>query len=122
MYSEKRYFHIHVLYLCAILYSYRIGPDIFCIRIGKPIVGLSKSLTGTWMWKLGLRPRNSFSGNICFEFSVLCLCIVVHEKQILKKVRIKTRWSLVRDRGMKDAFYVEKMLKQKRETQRNAGG
>ncbi len=26
------------------------------------------------MWKLGLWPRNSFSGNICFEFSVLFLC------------------------------------------------
>jgi hypothetical protein len=26
------------------------------------------------MWKLGQRPRNSFSGNICLEFSVLCLC------------------------------------------------
>jgi hypothetical protein len=26
------------------------------------------------MWKLGLLPRNSFSGNICFEFSVLFLC------------------------------------------------
>jgi hypothetical protein len=25
-------------------------------------------------WKLGLRPHNSFSWNICFEFSVLCLC------------------------------------------------
>ncbi len=28
------------------------------------------------MWYLGLRPRNSFSENICFEFSVLCLCSV----------------------------------------------
>jgi hypothetical protein len=28
------------------------------------------------MWKLGLGPRNSFSGNIFFEFSVLCLCSV----------------------------------------------
>ncbi len=29
------------------------------------------------MWKLGLRPRYSFSGNICFEISVFCLCSVV---------------------------------------------
>jgi hypothetical protein len=29
------------------------------------------------MWKLGLWPRNSFSGNICFQFSVLVLCSVV---------------------------------------------
>ncbi len=28
------------------------------------------------MWKLGLRPGNSFSGNICSEFSVLCPCSV----------------------------------------------
>ncbi len=43
-------------------------------QIGRSIVGIYKSLTDTWKWKLGLRPRNSFSGNICFEFSVLCLC------------------------------------------------
>ncbi len=28
------------------------------------------------MWKLGLWPRNSFSGYICFEFSALVLCSV----------------------------------------------
>ncbi len=44
-----------------------------CSRIGDPIC---KSLTDTWMWKLGLWPRNSFSGNICFEFSALVLCSV----------------------------------------------
>jgi hypothetical protein len=27
-----------------------------------------------WLWKLGLWPHNSFSRNICFEFSILCLC------------------------------------------------
>jgi hypothetical protein len=26
------------------------------------------------MQELGLRPRNFISGNICFEFSVYCLC------------------------------------------------
>ncbi len=28
------------------------------------------------MWKLGLWPRNSFSGNICSNFRVFCLCSV----------------------------------------------
>ncbi len=28
------------------------------------------------MWKLGLWPRIFFSGNICFKFSVSCLCTV----------------------------------------------
>ncbi len=66
--------HIHVS--VSDLYIPRIGPHtVFsCSRIGRPILGIYKSLTETWMWKLGLRLRNSFSGNIFFEFSVLCLC------------------------------------------------
>jgi hypothetical protein len=54
----------------------RIGPHISCSRIGRLIVGIYKSLTDTWMWKLGLCPRNSFSGTICFQFSVLVRCSV----------------------------------------------
>ncbi len=48
---------------------------IFCSRIGRSIVGIYAyfSLTDTWVWKLGLWPRNSFSGNICVKFSVLYL-------------------------------------------------
>ncbi len=49
-----------------------------CSRICRPIVRIHKSLTDTWMWTLGLWPWNSFSGNICFEFSVLCLCSAAH--------------------------------------------
>ncbi len=39
-------------------------------------MGIYKSLTDAWMLKLGLRPRYSFTGNICFEISVFCLCRV----------------------------------------------
>ncbi len=38
-----------------------------------------RSQTCTWMWKLWLRPRYSFSGNICFKFSAFCLCSVQYE-------------------------------------------
>ncbi len=38
-----------------------------CSRIGKSIVGIHKLLS-TGMRKLGLWPRNFFSGNICLEF------------------------------------------------------
>ncbi len=44
-----------------------------CSRIGKPIVGIYKSYINTWTLKLGLRPHNSFYGNICFEFSVFAV-------------------------------------------------
>ncbi len=56
-------FHIHVS--VSDLYILGISPHIF-LQQNRQIA----SLTDTWMWKLGLWPRNSFSGNICFEFSV----------------------------------------------------
>ncbi len=68
-------FHIHVS--VSDLYISRIGPYISCSRIGRSIVGIYKSLTDTRMWKLGVWPRNSFSRNICFEFTVLVHCSVV---------------------------------------------
>ncbi len=58
------------------LYIPRISLHISSSRTGRPIVGIYNSLTDTWMWKLGLRPRYSFSGNICFKFSAFCLCSV----------------------------------------------
>ncbi len=58
------------------LYSPRIGLHISSCRIGRPIVEIYKWLIDAWMWKLGLRPRYSFSGNICFEIPVFCLCSV----------------------------------------------
>ncbi len=54
--------------LCTI-YVFQGSVHLFsCNRIGRPIMGLYKSLTDTWMWKLGLRPHNSFSGNIVLNF------------------------------------------------------
>jgi hypothetical protein len=61
-------FHIHVS-----VNDFSIPSMFSCSRKGRPIVRIYKSLTDR-MWKLGLRPCNSFSGNICFEFLVLCLC------------------------------------------------
>ncbi len=62
----------------------RIQVHIFsCSRIGRSIEGICKSQTDTWMWKLGLWLRNFFFMNICFEFSVLCLCSVLFHNSTL---------------------------------------
>ncbi len=55
------------------LYIPRIDPQIFLQQNRQPILGIYK-----WMWNVGLRPHNSFSGNSCFKFSVLCLCSAVY--------------------------------------------
>ncbi len=78
------------------LYIPRMGPHICCRRIGRSLVGIYKLLTYTWMWKLGLWPRNSFFGNICFEFSVLVLrCVLVHLRpSIWRNYTVQYTWRL----------------------------
>ncbi len=71
------HFHIHGsvsdLYIFPPSHRSTYFPE---SRIGRPIVGIYKSFTETWMEELGLRPRSFIYGNMCFEFSVHCLCSV----------------------------------------------
>ncbi len=81
MYSQKRNFSalfpISTFMCLWAIYIFPESVHIFSYsRIGRPILGIYKSLTDTWMCKLGLRPRYSFFWNICFKFSALCLCSV----------------------------------------------
>ena len=74
-------FHIHVS--VSNLYIPRICPHISSSRKGRTFVGIYNSLTDTWMWKLGLRFRYSFSGNINFKVSAFCLCSVASGSKFL---------------------------------------
>ncbi len=67
-YSQKRNIAASVpisTFMCrCAIYIFPWSVCLFCCRkICGPILGIYKSLTDTWMWKLGLRQRNSFSGN-----------------------------------------------------------
>ncbi len=55
------YFHIHVS--VREFYILTMGLHILLQEICGPILGLYKSLTDKWMWKMGLRPRNSQKRN-----------------------------------------------------------
>jgi hypothetical protein len=86
MYSQKRNWaasvSISTLMCLWAIYIFPGSVHIFsCSRIGRLIVGLYKSLTDTWMWKLGLRMRNSI---FFLEFSVLWLCCVLFEMSDVK--------------------------------------
>jgi hypothetical protein len=69
-------FHIHVS--VSDIYIPRISPHIFLQQNRQIVRGhiIRKSLTDKWIWKLKLRPRNSFSGNSCFEFAVWRVCLL----------------------------------------------
>ncbi len=79
MYSPKR----NSILISTFMYLWAIYkfPQLFhlfsCSRIGRPIVGIYKPLTETWMWQLGTRPLSFIFGNISFEFLVSCLGSVV---------------------------------------------
>jgi hypothetical protein len=64
---------------CIVTGSVHIFSCSRILRIGRPIVGTYKSLTDTRSGNGGVGPHSSSSRNICFQFSLLCLCSV--EKQ-----------------------------------------
>ncbi len=59
-------FHIHVS--VSDLYISTIKLPIMLQEICGQILGIYKSLTNTWMWKLGLRPRNPKKRNNKWDF------------------------------------------------------
>jgi hypothetical protein len=61
-------------YLWAIYMFPRTVCLFCCSQIGRPIMGLYKSLTDIWMWKLELRPRSFLCGNTLFQFTIHYLC------------------------------------------------
>ncbi len=68
IFPEKEYrglspnFHIHVS--VSEIYISTMGLPFLLEEICGPILGIYKSLTDTWMWKVGLRPRYSQKRNI----------------------------------------------------------
>ncbi len=49
----------------------------------------------TGMKKLGLRPRYSFSGNICIKFSDFCLCSDVDSDTADHKNHMLSQWASI---------------------------
>jgi hypothetical protein len=67
-------FHIHAIYM----YIFPGSVHLFFLQQNRQTDHRNKLIAhwqmNVWMGKLGPRPCNSFSGNVYFEFSVLCLC------------------------------------------------
>ncbi len=91
--------NFHTYVSVSDLYIPRIGPHI-CLQQNRqtdPWDIYSKSLTD-----------NSFSGNICFKFSVLCLCCTVKFALMDRDFEFSIILPLSRGEklGFKDCFYV----------------
>jgi hypothetical protein len=58
------------------------------------------------MWKLGLTLRNSFSGNICFKFSALCLCsVAVNSQRNMKSFARRTKSGRLKEAEAKSSLH-----------------
>ncbi len=68
--GSQSHFPHSCVYECFIYFHDR--SPILLEEICRPILGLYESLTGTWMWKLGLRPRYSQKRNTYVGFSLQC--------------------------------------------------
>ncbi len=69
------------------MYIFPGSVCLFCCReICGPILGIYKSLTDTWMWKLGLRLRNSQKRNTKMGFSLQ----IVQSKQHIQGTDTQT--------------------------------
>ncbi len=103
-------FHAHSCVCERFIYSQDLSTyTIFCSRTGRSIVWIYKSLTYTWICKLGpncdvgLWPRNSFSGNIASNFRYRFFAVqrsfslgmqgAEHRKKRLATSRLGTRMS-----------------------------
>ncbi len=72
------------------IYVFPGAVCLFCCRkIGGPIVGIYKSLTETWMRKLGLRPR-SFWFLVIHKSDLLCSVYYIIEDRFLQYYRVCT--------------------------------
>jgi hypothetical protein len=82
-YSQKRNIGASVpisTFIClwANLYIPTMELPFLLEEICGPILGIYKSLIDTWMWRLGLRPRNSQKRNIYTELPLQCGFCWIH--------------------------------------------
>jgi hypothetical protein len=64
-----------------------------CSRICRPILRIHKSLTDTWMWKSGLKPRNTFLGIFVSNFRYCVFAVYIYlRNQRLSNVKNSFSW------------------------------